>query len=105
MLMENDYAEKVADLIAKMKALGIENVKSFQDAILLVPKVVKLVEEEQWILEAEDKKALAVEVINQLVDIPFLPEALEAQVFGVMIDVAVIVLNELIGKNWLEKVR
>jgi hypothetical protein len=57
-------------------------------------------------LAGDKKKELAVEVINRLIDLPYLPEAAEAVVISFAIDMIVAQLNRLaarkgLGKNWL----
>jgi len=52
-------------------------------------------------LKGSDKKALAVAILNALIDIPFLPESVEGMLIGWAIDAVVSALNKLVGKNWL----
>lgn len=55
-------------------------------------------------LAGAQKKDLAVAVINTLVDIPWVPEALEAQLIEFAVDAIVGAFNKKLGKDWLAKV-
>ena len=55
-------------------------------------------------LAGADKKALAVKVINLLVDIPYVPESLEEIIFSYAVDAIVAAFNKKLGKGWLAKV-
>ena len=52
-------------------------------------------------LAGNQKKELAVLIINQLIDLPLLSESMEAVVIGFAVDVAVAVLNNHSGHGWL----
>lgn len=100
-----DYEKKAKELLDKLGAVKdkIKTVKSLKDAAEAVPDVVKLVEGvgQDEDLKGSDKKALAVAVLNALIDIPFLPESVEGMLIGWAIDVVIVALNKLVGKNWL----
>ena len=72
----------------------------------LVADVVHKVEElaANIKLAGADKKALAVKVINLLVDIPYVPESLEEIIFSYAVDAIVAAFNRKLGKGWLAKV-
>jgi len=50
-------------------------------------------------LTGEQKREIAVGVLNKAVDIPMLPEFMEERVFGLLVDVTVNLLNNFFGKN------
>lgn len=102
-----DYDKKADELLAGMKALkeSIVSVHGLKDAAELLPEVIKAVEAasaDEEIIGA-DKKKLAVTLLNKLIDIPLLPEALEGMLIGWAIDAIVSALNKLFGKDWLAK--
>ena len=76
-----DYAKKAQELLDKLGAVKdkIKTVKSLKEAAEAVPDVVKLVEGvgQDEDIKGSDKKALAVAILNELIDIPFLPESVE----------------------------
>lgn len=80
--------------------------KAVSAAVSVITDVVQRVE----ILGADlklagaSKKELAVEVINALVDIPWVPEALEAQLIEFAVDAIVGAFNKKFGKGWLAKI-
>ena len=100
-----DYEKKAQELLDKLGAVKdkIKTVKSLKDAAEAVPDVVKLVEGvgQDEDIKGSDKKALAVAVLNTLIDIPFLPESVESMLIGWAIDAVVSALNKLVGKDWL----
>ena len=104
-----DYKKKAQELLDKLDEVKdkIKTVKSLKDAAEAVPDVVKLVEgvgqDEDF--KGSDKKALAVAVLNALIDIPFLPESMEGMLIGWAIDAVVSALNKLVGNDWLKKLK
>lgn len=108
--------EKVEAVKAKLNELKISVIKLKEQmwetkgvaprlklAIKIVPDVVKAVEAVSAEIPAsgEEKKELAIKVINDLIDIPYLPETLEAVIIGFAIDVAVDAFNK--AKGWAHK--
>ncbi len=55
---------------------------------------IQLVEKEFNQEPGETKKKKAIDIINQMVDIPVIPEFLEEQVFGLVIDLVVYIFNK-----------
>lgn len=55
-------------------------------------------------LAGSSKRDLAVTIINKLIDVPYVPEALEAMVIGFAVDTIVNAFNAKFGKAWLTKV-
>jgi len=105
MLLEQDYQKKAQEIIGRVKALQLESsVKSWKDAVRLIPVIIKAVEVEAWTGGEYEKKKLAIAIANELIDIPFVPENAEAVVFDAMIDFAIGLLNQLFGQNWIERV-
>jgi len=51
-----------------------------------------------------DKKKLAVDVINTLIDIPMIPEWGEAILIEYVIDIVVTLFNKWFGHTWLDKI-
>jgi hypothetical protein len=51
-----------------------------------------------------DKKKLAVEIINSLIDIPMIPEWGEAILIEYVIDIVVTLFNKWFGHTWLDKI-
>lgn len=102
-----DYEKKAEELVAKLDEVKgkIQGVGSLKAALDVVPDVVSLVEAEAADLAGADKKALAVAVLNKLIDIPFIPESVETIIIGWAIDAAVAALNKLVGNDWLAKLQ
>lgn len=100
--------EKMADEIINSGKVIVDAAKGIHGvdgAIKIIPGVIQEVElaaqKTQGMTSAE-KKELAVTIINRLIDIPRLPESVEAVIIGWAIDAAVSALNKLVGKDWLK---
>lgn len=70
----------------------------------MVYSIVKYVEQvgRDLQLAGNQKRELAVAIINNLIDLPWLNESMEATIIGFAIDVLVTGFNEHIGKKWLD---
>lgn len=53
----------------------------------------------------DKKRDLAVAVINKLLDIPYVPENVEAVLIGFTVDTVVRAFNRKFGKSWLASAR
>lgn len=80
--------------------------KAVSAAVEVISDVVERVERvgADLKLAGDKKKELAVEVVNALIDIPYVPEAAEAVMIELVIDTIVRTLNRRLGKDWLAKV-
>jgi hypothetical protein len=101
--------EKLAgEIIAGMESIKAEaaKVKGLRDALAILPDIIKKVEEvaKSASLAGNEKKALAIAVLNKLIDIPWLPEAAEGMIIGLAIDAIITAVNKWFRKAWLEKV-
>lgn len=79
--------------------------KTLKEKILVVPDVVKHVEVagKQLKLAGHLKRELAVHLINRVVDVPFMPENIEAILIGFVVDAVVAAYNKH-GKDWVSKI-
>jgi len=102
----NDLVEQVySDVKELIEALKEFKGKSWTEMIPLFVELVKAVIEKVEFykdLTGEEKREIAVGVLNKAVDIPMLPEFMEERVFGLLVDVTVNLLNNFFGKNWLQ---
>ncbi|MFA5937644.1 MAG: hypothetical protein WC822_07255 [Candidatus Paceibacterota bacterium] len=101
--MEELAKKLIADAQGELDEL--KKIKDIHSAAEAVPQVVAFVEKHAADVKGADKRALAVAIINELVDIPLVPERIEAVIIGWAIDAAVAALNKLVGKDWLEKLK
>lgn len=125
--MSNEQEKKINELadklIADIKSAGelVDSIKAAKDAMAAEPNIIKKVLAgiragsalvnaaiEKVELVGEDlklagpqKRELAVAVINKLVDIPYVPENLEAIIIGFAVDNIVNAFNAKFGKGWL----
>ena len=88
--------QRAQDIIKKFKAKEI-------GVIQLAQEVAKIVEDyanevnatiAEGKVSGKDKKAIAVSILNSAIDIPWVPEAVEAYLFGLLVDWVVDLLNK-----------
>ena len=80
------------------------SVKIVNEIITKVLESIEKMSAETEHLSSQDKKTLAIIVINKLVDLPYAPEWLEEKMISFVIDNIVEVLNKYLGKDWLTKI-
>lgn len=74
----------------------------------LIPAVISRVEEVQSVtaaLTGDQKKEVAGRVLNLLINLPIIPEWIEAKIFGLAVDWFVEFFNRSFSKTWLPKVK
>jgi hypothetical protein len=70
-----------------------------------VLEAVRMAEEINDPISGEAKRAMAIAILNAGIDIPGIPEELEAVVFGMMVDFIIYLYNRWWGHAWLSKVK
>lgn len=98
-----EIADKIEDELVGFKEM-IKSKPSVFKVISAIPVVIKKVEEMGNVIKGISKKALAIELLNRVIDIPILPEKLECVFIGFAIDAIIEVLNKYLGKDWLGKI-
>lgn len=81
-------------IVAKASCL----IKHIPDVVIKVEVISKDIKG----LSGENKKALAVEILNRMIDIPLMPELGEGVLIGFAIDAIVAAFNKY-GKDWVNK--
>jgi len=101
--MEINYEEKADSIIANSKEL-LSDIK--EGGVKYIPIAIKSVEIEAIKdgFKGDDKKRLAISIINKLINIPVIPEWLEGKIIGFAIDAIITTLNKFFGKDWSEKI-
>jgi len=92
------YTEIKEVVEAVSKAQGL---KGFGLVIPLVLARVEAARGNVSALTGEEKKDVAVKVLNKFIDLPVLPEFIEAKVIGMAVDWFVSFFNRNYGKGWL----
>jgi hypothetical protein len=95
-------AKELVKSSKKLKGLKLKDMASAEKSLPVVLEAVEAYSKVEP-LPSDMKKELAAEVVNLLVDIPFMPESLEGVLIRRMMGVSIGVLNSLFGKNWLSK--
>jgi len=94
--------------VEQLKRLKLNTPISSAIALFNICKAVVLIIEEyaQEIggIPGPEKREAAVEFINKYVNIPILPEFVEALVIGKVVDWAVAEFNTLYGKRWFQEI-
>ena len=104
--MNEEIAVLVEELkakVAEIKDLNLRTAKGLLSAVVIVVRFIESLSHSDRIFKTE-KKSTALEVLNSLIDIPYLPEFLEHSIFSWLIDMTVETLNRTLGKLWIEKV-
>lgn len=98
------------ELIKKSKSV-IEAAKDIKDGfsfnkLMVLSKEVCIVVEtytqEVGTLSSQVKLSLAIELLVNLVDIPFVPQRIEKIIYNIALDKALDYLNSTFGKDWLD---
>ena len=55
-------------------------------------------------MSGANKKDYVVKALNAVIDIPFIPEAIEAKIIGLIVDIVVDVVNKYWGHKWLDTI-
>lgn len=108
MAYPDELKQLIVNSIAKVQGV-VEPVKAkdYKEAFEIGSMVIKEVEaysSKVSKLSGEEKRQLAIDVLNTLIDVPVLPEFIEAIAIGKLIDVIVSILNRIFGRQWIEKV-
>jgi len=92
------------DILKQNKDWNIDNINGKVDLLQsVIVEVEKTAQEVGGMLGAE-KKELAVAILNKLIDIPILPEWVEAKVIEYIIDVVIALMNKWFGKLWIKTI-
>jgi len=93
----------IRELYGKIKTVKTLGPKSVGVAIDIIEDVTIAIEEhsdEFETLSGSAKKKLAIDIINELIDIPVLPEIMEAKIIGFIVDTVIRLKNKWLGKGW-----
>lgn len=102
--MLDEVAEKLFNEVKAVKA-DLAAAKTLKEKIALVPDIVQHVEAANKALKLAGnlKKELAVRILNKAIDVPYMPENIEAILIGYAVDAVVAAFNKH-GKDWLDKI-
>ena len=77
---------------------------SLRGTIRQIPAVVEAVERlaKDTQLVGDQKREVAVIILNRLIDLPWIPEKVEAVLFGLVVDAVVAAYNRF-GHGWMSK--
>lgn len=93
------------DIKIRLGRIGKFNAEAVAEAYSIIVEVIETVEEYSnnvQTLSGEDKKAVAVEMLNDIIDIPWVPEFVEGSLIGWSVDLVVMLFNKYIGKSWID---
>jgi hypothetical protein len=73
------------------------------EAIVLVATAVDQFASEFGALTSDEKKQVAVDTLDSLIDVPIVPDWLERATFGVLFDLTIFILNKFVGVDWAQR--
>ena len=103
--LTKQLVEEMKDLRVSLGRIGKfspEAVKSAYGIIIEAIRRIEVYTTEVKKLTSAEKKAVATRLINELVDVPIIPEAIESVLIGWSIDLIVYAFNKIGGKSWLD---
>ena len=92
------------DIKIRLGRIGKFSPEAVRECYNIIVDVVRLIEDYSanvQLLTGEEKKEVAVKMLNDVVDIPWVPEFVEASLIGWSIDLVIDLLNKYIGQDWL----
>lgn len=101
--LSDSFLKQLREKYVEFKELDLQTKKGIFSAIFLVVRFVEDLHRSGTI-EKLRKKSVAIELVNSLIDIPYVPEFVEDAIFSWLIDLTVEVLNKALGKLWVERV-
>jgi len=96
--------EDLADAKIRLGGFGEFNPTVMVEVFDIVSQVVQTIENfasELSDISGEEKRDAAVEILNEILDVPFMPEFVEASLLGWSIDLTVSLFNKIGGNEWL----
>jgi len=95
------------DLVFEIEA-EIKSVGFFKRIVIFFKSLVKVLSLTETLglkdgLSGEDKKGLAIAILNKIINIPIIRENTEAKIIGFAVDSFVDVLNKIFSKKWGDK--
>ena len=82
-----------------MSWLNFDWTKLFEQFEKVVHKAEKLVH----LKTGAEKRKFAIDCINALVDIPYVPERIEGWIIGLCVDLVIYLYNKWFGHDWINK--
>ena len=111
LVLAKELCDKVNEVIDGAKTIKDFSTKSTRKVLNIVDLVVRVIEQQSEHvskLSGKDKKKLAVEILNQMINIKikFIPRKLmdkiEGIIIGFIIEFAISFLNKKLGRAWLQ---
>lgn len=100
-----EVVNSIVETHGKIKSLkGKKTVEVIAVVSQILPDILKKVEELGDALGSADKKELAIEAALKYCNIKYVPDSVERQLIGFMIDGSISMLNKWFGKEWLSKI-
>lgn len=97
--------EDFEDIKIRLGRIGDFNPDAVKECYEIIVEVIQIIEEYSnnvQQLTGEEKKEVAVKMLNDIVDIPWVPDFVEGALIGWSIDLIVTLFNKYIGQEWLE---
>ena len=76
---------------------------NYKKIITKLLEAIKLAEE--LLTGGTEKKKYVIDYVNGKIDIPWVPEAIEAKIIEFSIDLVIAAFNQYFGKDWISKIK
>jgi len=98
--------EELHYILAALKTIDKVDWKVIGRVMIFLVHRIELLAKEvgEGEFSGQDKKRALVTVVNEVINLPFLPEFVEAHLFSAILDIIVAAYNEAFGHFWIEKV-
>lgn len=95
------YLTQIWAVVSSKKAWTLRAVyMAIADVVVFVEAIAR----DSKVLTGEQRRDAAVQALNQVINIPVLPEFLERRLFGILVDAIVQTLNRFLGHEWINRV-
>lgn len=107
-----DVKQTARDIVAAVEQVwtgfrgltfSISNIAAIFDFFVEVVKTIEEYANKAGGMTAKEKRDVAIHAINEVVDIPFVPEAFEDNLIGLVVDRVLAFLNHRFGHGWFAK--
>lgn len=95
------YLAHIWGVVSSKKAWTLRAVyMAIADVVVYIESVAR----ETRALTGKQRRDAAVRALNQVINIPILPESLERRLFGILVDAVIQTLNRFLGHDWINHV-
>jgi hypothetical protein len=98
-----DQLARTKKAIADNDGWDMGDINDIMKALIVVIYAVEKESREFTNLSSEEKKEVAVETINWMINIPYIPEGMEKMLWGMVVDISISLANNWLGRDWADR--